>query len=148
MNTRKKLAFIFGALLFIALIPVWIYQTKVAKDTEDLEALLALKTDLIRVNTPARDQIITSPLEVSGEARGVWFFEASFPLRLLDEKRQEIAVTIATAQGPWMTEDFVPFKALLTFETDAKRGFLVFIKDNPSDLPEHDDAFFLPIRFQ
>ena len=73
------------------------------------------KTDLICVSAPRPNQTISSPLVLEGEARGVWFFEASFPARLFDDDGNEIAVAIAQAQGEWMTEDFVPFLATLEF---------------------------------
>jgi hypothetical protein len=34
------------------------------------------KTDPIRLDTPSPNQIISSPLAISGVARGSWFFEA------------------------------------------------------------------------
>ena len=68
---------------------------------------------------------IKSPLTVKGAARGNWFFEASFPVRLLDETGKEIAVGIAQAEKEWMTEDFVPFSATLTFTSHStERGTL------------------------
>ena len=47
-----------------------------------------------------------------------------------------------------MTADFVPFEAKLEFQKPATgTGTLTFQKDNPSGLPEHDDAFQIPVRF-
>ncbi len=104
---------------------------------------------LIHVTVPARMAIITSPLTVTGEARGYWFFEASFPLELRDMDGNVLGKNIAQAQTEWMTEDFVPFSTTITFATTtATSGVLVLIKDNPSALPEHDDAFEIPVLFQ
>ncbi|HEY4509806.1 MAG TPA: Gmad2 immunoglobulin-like domain-containing protein [Candidatus Paceibacterota bacterium] len=106
------------------------------------------KADLIRVVSPRPTQTISSPLVLEGEARGVWFFEASFPIKLLDGNGKEIAVAIAQAQGEWMTEEFVPFLATLEFSMpDTEGGTLIFQKDNPSGLPEHADSLVMPIRF-
>ena len=106
------------------------------------------KTDLIRVISPRPNQTISSPLVLEGEARGVWFFEASFPIKLLDGNGKEIAIAIAQAQGEWMTEEFVPFLATLEFTVpDTESGTLVLEKDNPSGLPEHADSLVMPIRF-
>jgi len=105
--------------------------------------------DLIKVENPEPYQTINSPLVIKGEARGYWFFEADFPIKLLDEKENLIALQIATAQSDWMTEDFVPFEAVLEFETPAaERGFLVFEKDNPSGLQENADELRIPIVFE
>ena len=107
------------------------------------------KSDLIVVDNPRSNQVVTSPLEISGKARGTWFFEAEFPVRLYDVEGQEIAVGIAKAQGEWMTEEFVPFMATLTFKTPlADKGELVFEKSNPSDLPENTDSLRIPVRFR
>ena len=108
------------------------------------------KTDLIRLSNPRPNQKISSPLTVSGEARGTWFFEASFPVVLTDWDGLIIAQGIATADGNWMTEDFVLFTAELTFEkpTLYNRGTLILRKDNPSGLPANDDALEIPVVFE
>lgn len=108
------------------------------------------KLNLIRVNNPRPNQTIKSPITITGQARGYWFFEASFPIKLYDENNNLLAVAIAEAQKEWMTEDFVPFKAEMNFEIlkNSKKGVLVFEKDNPSGLPEHDDQLRMPVVFE
>jgi hypothetical protein len=104
--------------------------------------------DLIRVISPLRNATVTSSFVVSGEARGMWYFEASFPVRLYDAQGELLGTSIAQAQGDWMTENFVPFSATLTFippSTDT--GTLVFQKDNPSGLPENDKEVRIPVTF-
>src|SRR5262245_11609975 len=39
--------------------------------------------DRIRVSSPDCGAVVHSPLRIAGEARGNWFFEASFPVLLL-----------------------------------------------------------------
>lgn len=91
---------------------------------------------------------IRSPVTVRGEIRGNWFFEGSFPVRILDANGKELAVVPARARGEWMTTDFVPFEATLEFASPATpTGTLVLEKDNPSDLPENAGAVRIPIRF-
>lgn len=107
------------------------------------------KLDLIRIENVKDGATIKSPFIVRGEARGYWFFEASFPIRLYDGNGKEIAVVIAQAEDEWMTENFVPFRAELKFAAPAtKEGVVVFQKDNPSGLPEHDDEVRIPIKFE
>lgn len=109
----------------------------------------ASKADLIKVDSPLPNQEIESPLLVTGQARGYWFFEASFPIRLLDGNGKEIAVKPAEAQSEWMTEEFVPFKSILEFKMpDTNFGVLVLDKDNPSGLPEKADELRVPVRFK
>lgn len=107
------------------------------------------KMDLVRVDNPRPNQEISSPITITGEARGYWFFEADFPIRLYDANGVEIALAIATAQGEWMTEDFVPFEATLQFAKPATAtGMLVLERDNPSGLPENADALMVPVKFE
>lgn len=107
------------------------------------------KADLIRIYSPRPNQVVQSPLTITGEARGFWFFEASFPVVLTDWDGLIIAQGIATAKSDWMTTEFVPFEARLTFIADknaySDKATLVLRKDNPSSLPEHDDAFEIPV---
>ncbi|MDP2630316.1 MAG: Gmad2 immunoglobulin-like domain-containing protein [Candidatus Uhrbacteria bacterium] len=107
------------------------------------------KSDLIRLDTPRPNQAIRSPLTIAGEARGSWFFEASFPVVLTNWDGLIIAQGVATAESEWMTSDFVPFKATLIFAVDktaySNKGTLILRKDNPSGLPEHDDALEIPV---
>jgi hypothetical protein len=107
-------------------------------------------SDLIRLHSPRPNQLIASPLVVEGEARGNWFFEASFPVMLTDWDGLIIASGIATAKSDWMTNDFVPFTATLTFKnpTYKNNGSLILKKDNPSGLPEYDNALEIPVLFK
>ncbi len=104
--------------------------------------------DLITISTPRPNQTITSPLEIRGAARGNWFFEASFPIKLVDEKGKIIAEGQAEATEEWKTENFVPYKAVLEFKTTAESGKLILEKDNPSGLPENKNQLEVPIRFK
>lgn len=105
------------------------------------------KSDLIRVGVPSYLAHISSPLSISGEARGTWYFEASFPIVLTDLNGNVIAQHYAEAQSEWMTEDFVPFKATLEFKKPASttKAILILKKDNPSGLPEHEDEIKVPV---
>ncbi|MDP2676953.1 MAG: Gmad2 immunoglobulin-like domain-containing protein [bacterium] len=116
------------------------------------------KVDIIRLDSPRPNQVITSPLTITGEARGTWYFEASFPIILVDWDGRIIAQHYAQAQDEWMTENFVPFVGALEFEKPyddtgnvpdfMKRGSLILQKDNPSGLPQFDDALEIPILFE
>ena len=109
----------------------------------------AQKAGLIRLTAPLPNATVSSPLTITGEARGYWYFEASFPVVLVDWDGRIIAQGIATAKDEWMTEEFVPFEATLTFTADpnaySNRGALILQKDNPSGLPEYDDALEIPV---
>jgi hypothetical protein len=105
-------------------------------------------SDLVTVDTPQAGQLVSSPLHVRGRARGRWYFEGDFPVRLLDARGRELAVAPAVARGEWMTEDLVPFEVELRFGVPATtEGVLVLERNNASGLREHDDALRLPVRF-
>lgn len=108
------------------------------------------KMDLIRINNPRPNQLIKSPLDISGEARGTWFFEGDFPVVLVDWDGLIIAEGYVSAEDDWMTEDFVPYSGTLEFDVPeyGERGALILRKDNPSGLPENDDALEIPVKFE
>jgi hypothetical protein len=121
----------------------------------DVQKEIDAKADLIQIENPAGMGVVTSPLSIKGKARGNWFFEGSAPVSLVDWDGKIIAEGVITAEGEWMTTEFVPFNGSLEFtspykegdEAFMKRGSLIFMKDNPSGLPENDDALEIPVLF-
>jgi hypothetical protein len=101
------------------------------------------------ISTPMRGQVVTSPLTVSGKAKGNWFFEANIPVTLKDSNGKTLVQKGAQAQGDWMTTDYVNFTIVLEFEQPTtEEGYLLIEKDNPSGLPENDSSFAIPVRFR
>ncbi|MEW6617612.1 MAG: GerMN domain-containing protein [Patescibacteria group bacterium] len=102
----------------------------------------------VTIFSPKAEEIIKSPLKISGEARGTWFFEGSFPVVLKDENGNTVKEGFVTAQKDWMTQDFVPFIGELEFDTpEVGKGELILKKDNPSDLREYDKSTSIPVGF-
>lgn len=138
---------VFVLLLIILILGLGVFFVSL-RNTSSIEPTVYTKDDLIVVTIPKENQKIASPLVVEGMARGYWFFEASFPVKVVDEKGALLGVVPAQALGEWMTEDFVPFRAELIFEKPTtQKGFLILEKDNPSGLPEHADDLRIPIEF-
>jgi hypothetical protein len=108
------------------------------------------RSEFIEVESPLPGEVIDSPLHIRGRARGMWFFEGDFPVVLQDAGGRVIKEWYATAQGEWMTENFVPFTATLEFDSPGAgaRGVLVLKKDDPSDRRELDDAIRVPVVFK
>ena len=113
--------------------------------------------DLIKVSSPVPGETISSPITITGEARGTWYFEASAPVVLVNWDGLIIAEGYVMATEDWMTEAFVPFEGTLEFtkevEADSNvflypRGALILKNDNPSGLPENDRAIEIPILFE
>ncbi|MEK7628175.1 MAG: Gmad2 immunoglobulin-like domain-containing protein [Patescibacteria group bacterium] len=97
------------------------------------------------------DMVLVSPLpgttvpvgefQVQGAARGMWYFEASFPTEIQTFSGEVIAQSPAEAQGEWMTDELVPFIAkLLPPSTSHGPHLLVLRKDNPSGEPQFDKS--------
>jgi len=105
--------------------------------------------DMISIEFPKAGALITSPLSITGKARGYWFFEATAPMVLVNWDGLIIAEGYIQAEGEWMTEEFVPFKGVLEFEKPdyGDRGALILRRDNPSDLRRNDAAIEIPIKF-
>lgn len=113
------------------------------------DATFASKDDLITLMFPMVGQVIQSPLNMAGKARGMWYFEASFPIELFDGNGELIGSAVAQATSNWMTTDYVPFTANLFFETpETDTGILVLRKDNPSGDPANDNALSIHVRFR
>ncbi len=142
--------FVLGILVFIFLS---IYSTyHLGRDKVDIpiQIIPGVTNSNIHVSYPISKDEIVSPLVIKGEAKGTWYFEASFPVVLTNWDGLIIAQGVAQAEGDWMTENFVPFTANLTFEKPSygKNGFLILKKDNPSDLPQNDDSIEIPVNFK
>ncbi len=110
---------------------------------------VALPEDL-QIFSPQANEVITSPLTITGQARGGWYFEAVFPVQITTVHGLVLGNTSARAESDWMTNDFVPFSATLDFvlPTDVDQGEIIFEKANPSGLPEHGAEYRLPIKFK
>jgi len=96
---------------------------------------------------PQASSTVSSPLIVKGEAPGYWFFEASLPIKILDSQGNVIASAPASAQSDPLTDNLVPFKSLLEFNTTATSGYVVINNDNPSGLPENELSVKIPVLF-
>ena len=117
-------------------------------DVLDSIQIAPSKDDLIFMSMPLPEESVSSPLRVTGKARGNWYFEASFPVKIYDSKGTLLTQGPAQAQSEWMTTVHVPYTTTLTFsKPTTDTGFLVLEKDNPSGLPEHDNELRIPIRF-
>jgi hypothetical protein len=101
----------------------------------------------IIVNNIEDNQEVSNPIKIEGKARGNWFFEATFPVQLVDTDGNIIASTTARAETDWMTTDFVNFTATLEYvkSTTTARALIVLNKDNPSGNPDFDQSIFIPV---
>ena len=141
MTKMFKSFFIYIAVIVTIVVVFFVFKTKNSVEEKGL-------IDLIEIDAPTSNELIKSPVKAHGKARGNWFFEASFPVKIYDANNKELGVGIAQAKGEWMTENFVPFEVSITFEKPSTNtGTIVFEKDNPSGLPEHSAEFRVLVRF-
>ncbi len=147
---ETKNIIIFALLIIIVgLVSVWFFsETKEVNDKDlDVDEVIVYN-DMIRVVEPTANQVVSSPLTITGEARGMWYFEGDFPVRIEDANGNELGRHYATAQDEWMTQEYVSFTSELVFSTPTtESGVLILEKDNPSGLPEHADQVEIPVRF-
>ncbi len=148
---------IFIALIAIALITVLTVRSfqdtmQLTQETDTLHLPDYLysnaSADNIVVNI-SEGQQITSPLTITGKARGSWFFEATAPVSIVNWDGLIIGQGYIQTLGDWMTEDFVEFSGTIEFEipTYKNNGAIILQADNPSGLPENDKSIEIPITF-
>ena len=110
----------------------------------------SLKGVTLYLENPIENQSVTSPITIKGKAPGNWFFEASAPVTITNWDGLIIGEHYITAQGEWMTTDYVPFEGTLEFTNTeyGDYGFLILQKHNASDEPEFDDAVEFKVLFK
>ena len=98
------------------------------------------------VTTPEAKQQVSHMFTVAGVAPGPWFFEAQFPMQVRDSVGNIVGRTTAHAEGDWETSKLVTFTANMQIDANFHGAAkLILMKDNPSGLPENDDAVEVPI---
>ncbi len=123
--------------------------TTVATTTVATTTATTTTVATLTVQTPVANSLVKSPLEISGQAPGNWFFEAVFPIELQDASGKVLVRSQAHAQTDWMTDEMVSFSAKLEFKAwSAISGKLILHNDNPSGLPEKAKSVVVPVRFK
>jgi len=165
----KKIVLTANAFVFLLLLSSCAYQDDQQDDVTSYEECVEMGYDVtdgacttpdgrtfhsqepaevdVRLEVPAPHTVITNTVEITGEARGTWYFEGIFSILLLDDDGETVAQTNAEAEGEWMTEDWVPFEAAITIPSDtlSQSGTLVLQKANPSGLPQNEEEVHIPI---
>jgi hypothetical protein len=151
MDMLKKILIV-GGVVVLAAAWFWHSQERVVQPTPTPTATQQSNQykDLVVITQPLPGSSIVSPVVIEGRARGNWYFEASFPIVVVNADGATIGQGIAQAQSDWMTTEYVPFRAEITFTKPVTKnnGMIILQKDNPSGLPQYDDAFRVPILFQ
>ena len=116
-----------------------------------LPAVVQLKrvgvgSDRVEIVKPSPSEIVTHKFTVEGKALGTWFFEASFPVKIVSADGKVVFATPAQAQSDWMTTNLVAFKAELTVPENITGKYTLRLeKDNPSGLTQNEASVEMPI---
>jgi hypothetical protein len=149
MFVSALLVVIIAGTVILVVIPSPTANAPTNPSTSSGQATTSPLADTIVVDSPKQGAAVASLLTVTGKARGSYYFEASFPVKLKDANGNVIAQAPAQAQGDWMTSDFVPFTVTLTFTQPAPGtvGTLVLMNDNPSGDPAKQLELDIPVTF-
>ena len=101
----------------------------------------------LMITSPMPNATIASPVAVTGIVTGGgWFFEGTFPIKILAADGTVLGQGMAKAYGDWMFTGSVPFAASITFVgAKSSTGTILFAKDNPSGLAANAESFSLPV---
>lgn len=139
----KKLVIILAAVVFV-LLGIFLFAPSDMVPTVAKPFL----GDEAKIISPRLNEAISSPVVISGEAKGGWYFEVSFPVKIVDQDGTVLGSAPAVAIGSWMTTSTVPFEAAINFaKPRSANGTIVLTKDNPSGLPENEGFVIVPIKF-
>jgi len=146
---QKIITLISGLIVILILIvgAYWIFSTR-DSDVPDIGfSYTNTSSDEIQVDL-TKGAFISSPLTLTGQARGSWLFEATAPVVIVNWDGLIIGQGYIESQSDWMTEDFVPFTGTIEFEKpEFGDGAVILQAANASGLPEFDKAIEIPIRF-
>jgi hypothetical protein len=145
----KIVFLVLGILIIIAAVVIIVQYPKLKKQsTNNPPIVKTVGNDQIVVTSPDLQQAVSSPIQIKGKAKGNWFFEATFPVKILDENGNTLGTAHANAEDNWQTEDFVNFSVSLIFNIPkGTKGVIVFENDNPSGLPQNQKSFTVPVSF-
>ena len=105
--------------------------------------------DIIIIDSPKPYQKVQVPIIIKGKAKGSFFFEGTFPIRIEDENGNLIVSDYIMTKENWMTENFVSFETYFYFEKgNLRKGFIIFEKANPSGLLENKFEIKIPLYFE
>jgi len=148
----KKIYLIIGVVVIILIVAITTVKMSntVTAPTKTTPSSSPIETSDLKISAPVpgKSFFVPGDIMISGEAKGSWFFEGTFPVQLKDTQGKVISTGQARAIGDWMTTDFVSFTAQLDARSvkEPMSAIVIFSKDNPSGLPQNDVSVELPIQ--
>ncbi len=109
----------------------------------------SVSAGLISVASPSANEIVSSPVSISGTAKAGWgIFEGQAgTVNLYDGNGNGLGMAVLKVSGDW-TQPEVQFTASLNFSSsESWGGKLVFKNDNPSGDPTRDKTYEVDVKF-
>lgn len=157
LSALKVLAIVFAVIIIVLLGVLFFYNPAKAPQlppdnvggAKILQPIVSADGHL-SVTSLVAGQIVTSPVTVVGTVTGGrWFFEATFPAKVLDSDGTVLGTGTAEAQADWTSTGTVPFTAIIQFSAPhGATGTVVLSKDNPSGAPQNDLSLSIPVKFK
>ncbi len=108
---------------------------------DDLNEVLSAKGQTLILDNIKSGDTVDLGFEVKGSVTGDWFFEGTFPVRVLNQQGEIVETLSAEALEEWTTEEAVPFSFKIDMDLEEESiVVLKFEKSNPSDLEESNDS--------
>ncbi|MGC9968751.1 MAG: Gmad2 immunoglobulin-like domain-containing protein [Minisyncoccia bacterium] len=152
MNALKllKIIVIAFAIIIVVLLGVLIFVKPVQGPGPDEFPVAVSHDGRLVVMQPRPGTFIASPVALHGSVTGGgWFFEAVFPVKVLDGDGTVLGQGQAQAESDWMTTGTVPFSASISFSAPRyATGTVVFTQDTPRALTQNGEKLSVPVRFR
>ena len=157
LTALKTLAIVFAVIIIVLLGVLFFYNPAKAPQLppDNVGGAKILQPTMsadghVGVTAPQAGALIASPATVIGAVTGGgWFFEGSFPIKIVDGDGAVIGRGVAQAQADWTSTSSVPFTAIINFTAPhSATGTVVLSKDNPSGLAKNDASMSIPVRFK
>ncbi len=105
------------------------------------QQVLSEKGSILILDNIKDGDTVDEGFQIKGRVSGEWFFEGTFPVRVLNTQGEIIESLIAASEGGWMTSNLVDFTFTLDLDLDKESIVkIVFEKSNASNLVENDDS--------
>lgn len=144
----KKIILTITIILALILIGTFFLIFDFGRKIKPQDEILNSSTSTLPIEINIKDnQVVTNPIKIEGRVRGYWFFEGTFPIKLVSTNNEILGTAFGQSKTDWMTEDFVDFSADLEYikSTSTNRALLILSKDNPSGNKELDQEIYIPV---
>ncbi len=124
-------------------------QTQIEEEQNPGGDVLSEKGQKLYLSNIKNGDTVKMGYEVKGQAPGNWYFEGTFPVRVLNIQGEVVSTFVATTYDDWMNETTVPFSVIIDFPLEQEGAYVLqFEKSNPSGLDENSDIAKIAISIK